>query len=307
MRQLVEAITGRQTGPAASVRLFALFLTATFLVESLVMVCLPAISPARAPAIVSALIDATMLTLAVAPFVWVLFLRPVHRLHEARGRLLEGMVFAQEQERRRIALDLHDGLGQELTAVLLRLQVLESQTETPAMRDNVAAIKAGTTTALTNLRRLVRDTRPPVLESLGLAAALEKLLHDVNDASGIQTRLESRATSQARFPGQMEVALYRIVQEAVTNAVRHADCGSIEVSMDASGGVVELTVADDGGGFDAAGVEAGRGQPFGILGMRERASQYGGSIKFASRSGGGTVVTVRMPLPGDHVGREVAT
>lgn len=300
MRILAKALSGTLTHPAASWRLFAVFLTTMFVVEAVVMGTLPHLISATAPTTISALVDAALLTAVLAPLVWWLFIRPVQRIHKAQGRLLEAMVRAQEQERMRISRDLHDGLGQELTAILIRLRVLEDQVQDPAVQDNVAAIRAATVTALDDLRRVVRETRPPVLDDLGLAAALEKMLADVGEATGMDMTLSWNAAGAARLPNEVEVALYRIIQEAVTNAVKHSRGTRVLTSITIEEAELKATVSDDGTGFDPKAVLSQPGRAFGLPSMQARAEHLYGSVSISSRPRNGTVVAIRIPLPPTH-------
>jgi signal transduction histidine kinase len=146
--------------------------------------------------------------------------------------------------------------------------------------------------ALDDIRRLVRDTRPPVLDDLGLVAALENLLADVAGAAGLQSSFSCTGDHSVRLPTPIETAVFRSVQEALTNAVRHADADRIAIIMRRDSDAIVVTVADDGGGFDVAAAR----QPFGILGMQERTAAFGGDVEITSRPGRGTVVVVRIPL-----------
>lgn len=280
------------TGQAASLRIFLLFLGTTFVCELGIMLTLAAVLPRDMPPVVASLADASILTLTLAPLVWWLFVLPARRLTESRSRLLDRVLSAQEVERRRIAADLHDGLGQSLTSVQLRLAAIEEAAAEPAMRDRVAATRSVVATALDDIRRLVRDTRPPVLDDLGLVAALENLLADVAGAAGLESSFSCTGDHPVRLPAPLETAVFRSVQEALTNAVRHADAACVDVTMRRDADAIIVTVADDGGGFDVAAAR----QPFGILGMQERTAALGGDVEITSRPGRGTAVVIRIPL-----------
>ena len=198
------------------------------------------------------------------------------------ARILEG----QEAERARIARELHDETGQALTAILLGLKPLESTDEqaTEALRDLVR-------NALASVRKLSVDLRPSALDDFGLVAALERFTSDLQQdrdltivftASGLDTRL----------PEQVETALYRITQEAVANAIRHASAQAIQIELDRQPTATRLTVADDGVGFSPEDVPADR---FGLLGMRERLALINGTLTINSRPGLGTTITAEIP------------
>lgn len=296
MRLLVKALAGRVSDFQASARLFGLFLLTTFAVEAAVMAMLPWLLTPGMPLVGEALLDATLLTAILAPVVWRIFLVPLRRLHDDRGRLLERILSAQEIERARIARDLHDGLGQNLTSILLHLRVMEQSPTIDVVRQHVGTLRHIAATSLEDLRRVVRETRPPVLDDLGLSAALEKQLADVQEISGIATTLTCDHKEIERLPRAVETALYRVIQEAITNVVRHSRAGRLAVTLSSSDDHVLVTVADDGTGFDVAGTLNDDQPPFGLLSMQERMRPLGGSVTFTSDTGRGTVVHIRVPV-----------
>lgn len=296
MRQLANALAGRSMDFQASVRLCGLFLLTTFVVEASVMVVLPWLLPSSMPPMAGVMLDSTLLTLVLAPVVWRVFLVPLRRLHDERGGLLERILSAQETERTRIARDLHDGLGQNLTSMLLHLRVMEEAPSVDVARQHVGTLRRIAAGSLEDLRRLVRDTRPPTLDDLGLVAALEKQLADMQDIGGIAITFTCNEANIERLPAAVETALYRVIQEAVTNAVRHSHASHLTVNLTRSDGELLVTIIDDGRGFDVAGVLQGAQSPFGLLGMQERVRPLGGSVAFTSEAGRGTTVHVRVPL-----------
>jgi len=279
-------------------RFFIVFLATTFVLEFGIMAVLPRLVPLGAPPLVAAVIDGAVLTAVLAPLVWFGFVRPVQRLHESRGLLLEQLLSAQEDERRRITADLHDGLGQNLTTMLLRLSVIETSAVDAAVRENAAALREIASTSLTEIREIVRTTRPPVLDDLGLAAAVERQLADLAAATDITTAFNWPDGEGRRFSPEIETAVYRVVQEAVTNAARHAAAGRIDVAVATTADAVTATVRDDGRGFDVRAALQPARQPFGLLGMRERVAACGGAVDVISEPGRGTTVTVSLPLRG---------
>lgn len=296
MRLLAQALAARTASPAAAARLLLFFLVVTFLVEAIVMALLPWIVPLDASPMTIGLVDATILALILGPITWWVFLVPLMRIHDARGRLLTRTLSAQEDERTRISRDLHDGLGQSLTSVLLRLRVLEESALGDESRANLATIRQTVTDSLHDLRRIVHETRPPILAEMGLAAALEKQLLDAEAASGIAMQLEWRNRAQARLPPDVETVLYRVIQEAVTNAMKHAVAKRLTVTVTSCAEDVTAIVADDGTGFDTATIRMGTEQAFGLDSMRERVLPFGGTVDVRSAVGEGTVVTVHIPL-----------
>lgn len=301
MRLLKQALTARTASPAAVARLLVFFLLITFAVEMLVMLLLPRIVPDDASPILIGCVDALLLAVILGPIAWRIFLTPLARMHDARGRLVGHILSAHEEERSRISRDLHDGLGQSLTSILLRLRVLEDSAAGDAARANVAAIRQVTADALADLRQLVHETRPPILAELGLGAALEKQLADVRAATGIHTALVCNGCDDRRLPIAMETALYRVIQEAVTNTLKHAAADRLTVTVTIGPADVTASVADNGSGFDVAAIRTDGHGAFGLFGMTERLRPLGGSVGLSSTPGKGTTVTFRIPLPPPQV------
>jgi PAS domain S-box-containing protein len=214
------------------------------------------------------------------------------RLRALSMRLLE----AQEQERRTIARELHDEIGQALTAVRIDLQTLEDTVD-DAARPLVESALAVTRCLVTQARDMSLDLRPSLLDDLGLTAALRWYLERH------QQRLGGSATlvddlADLRLPAPLETACFRVAQDALTNVARHAGAQSVRVELRRVDGEVELTVRDDGTGFDveAARRRAVSGQSMGLLGMEERVMLAGGRLVVDSHPGRGTEVRVRLPI-----------
>ena len=196
----------------------------------------------------------------------------------------------REDERTRIAREIHDSLGQALTALKLQLSLAEGLGprlhETKLMVDELVK----------TVRRLATDLRPPILDQLGLPAALEWLAQDFAKRTGIRCQ----ATTQANTPpiqGELATALFRIVQEALTNVLRHAGATRVDISLGTQSACVTLEINDDGTGISEAGTMGPAS--LGILGMRERAAALGGLLEVAPRQEGGTRVAAWFPPQGD--------
>lgn len=283
--------------------MLVLFLATTFIVEAAVMLLLPRILPANASPVLMSAVDAALLAAILGPITWWVFLVPLQRMHDARGLLLSRILSTQEDERTRISRDLHDGLGQSLTSILLRLRVLEDQTLSEEARANVSSIRQVTADSLDDLRRLVHETRPPVLADLGLTAALEKQLRNAQQASGIDMTLEWRGPDGARLPSDVETVLYRVIQEAVTNIMKHATASHVKVAVTVGPADVTAVVTDDGIGFEMANRRIAPQNSFGLLGMQERLRPVGGLLDVKSKAGRGTTVTVCIPVIADEAER----
>jgi signal transduction histidine kinase len=201
---------------------------------------------------------------------------------------LRRVVDAQETERRRLARELHDETGQALTSILLGLKGLEASAEEAALSD----IRRLVVDTLQDVRRLAVELRPPVLDDFGLDAALERLTTAFGEQTGMRVQFES-TLGDVRLPEDVETALYRIVQEALTNVVKHAQAQTVSVVLGRSADAAIAVVEDDGVGFDPTSV---RPDGFGVEGMRERVSLLDGRLRVQSRSGGGTTIAAEVPL-----------
>jgi two-component system, NarL family, sensor histidine kinase UhpB len=210
------------------------------------------------------------------------------RLAEERRTGDARALAAQEAERHRIAQELHDEVGQSLTVVLLGLKQLESQAP-PAMVPELAAVRESARAGLDDVRRVARRLRPGVLEDLGLASALAALATEFADHSSASVR-RSFAPGLPALSPEAEVVVYRVAQEALTNAARHADARSVELSMQRLGAHVVLEVRDDGRGF--TGLTEGSG----LMGMRERAALVRAELSVISQPRHGTTVRLKVPV-----------
>ena len=199
---------------------------------------------------------------------------------------LRRVVAAEELERRRLARVLHDETGQALASILLGLKSLEQQVGP----EPVATIRELVGSALDNVRRLTVELRPPALDDFGLEAALDRLTSLVGERSGIDIQLSVRCGSA--LPADHETAIYRIVQEALTNIVKHAKASYVSIIVMSSGETVRLVVEDDGNGFDPSTV---REEALGLLGIRERVAILAGRFELESAPGDGTTIVVELP------------
>ena len=206
------------------------------------------------------------------------------------GDALRRVVEAQELERRRLARELHDQTGQELTSVLLGLKAVE-EAKTDAERARaLAAVRGQVVETLHDVRRLAVELRPKALDDFGLVAALERLRDTFSEQTGIRVDLESQIDD--RLPSDVETALYRIVQEALTNIIKHAQATSVSIVLARTRRSVTAVIEDDGRGFDPDG----RGEGLGLLGMGERLALLGGKLKLESSPGAGSTIVAEVPL-----------
>ena len=217
----------------------------------------------------------------------------------ARREMLGGILGAQEAERARVSRDLHDDVGQALTSVLLGLRLVESSLGDPEVdlqdaRQRTEDVRELVVDALRRTRRLASDLRPTVLDDVGLFAALERLAQDMTARGDATVELATDGLTGARLPPEVETVVYRVVQEALTNVVRHAGAPTASVTVLVSEGRVRALVEDDGAGFDPQ-VAPGRGH-LGVEGMVERAELVGGTVELFSTPGAGTTVRLEVPV-----------
>jgi two-component system sensor histidine kinase UhpB len=200
------------------------------------------------------------------------------------GRALD----AQEGERLRVSQELHDGVGQTLTGVVLQLGRAARDAQPPA-RDAVLEAQESARESLEEVRRIARRLRPEALDDLGLASALRVLGERVAEQTGLEIDVHVQPGLPDLAP-DAELVVFRVAQEALTNVARHADAVRAEVRLELAHGCPRLDVGDDGSGLPAAGVEGG-----GIRGMRERAVLIGATLRLGPSARGGTLVTLELP------------
>jgi signal transduction histidine kinase len=218
----------------------------------------------------------------------------------ARAELLAKTITAQEDERKRIARELHDQTSQDLAALMLNLDAcaLGLATDRPGLEQHLDTAKSIAETMLANTHRLINDLRPSLLDDLGLAAAItwygERRLKAMGITLGFQCD-----QMKGRFPSSLETALFRITQEALTNVVRHAGASRVHVTLTVSDNAALLIVRDNGRGFQepvTTWADAEQ-EGFGLRGMRERVATLGGDMRVESEPGRGTAIKVTVPLP----------
>ena len=229
------------------------------------------------------------------------------RAQEAHRQVLRRLVAAEETERGRVSRELHDRLGQDLTALKLGLQIVCQQaSRSPTVRESVNQLKGLTDSLMRDIHRLAWELRPAALDDFGLELALRRYADEWAALSGVPVDFHSRGVTARRLAPEVETTLYRITREALTNVVRHAKARRVSVLLERRADHVSLIVEDDGRGFDAAATlraPATQGK-LGLLGMLERATLAGGSVEIESRPGVGTTVFVRIPLAPESAASE---
>ncbi len=204
---------------------------------------------------------------------------------------LARVVAAQEVERRRLARELHDGTGQALTSILLGLNAVEHADSLEGVHRSVAPLRDLVVATLQDVRRLAVELRPKALDDFGLGPALRRLGESVRETNGLEVQVEERLGA-ARFPAELETAVYRIVQEALSNVLRHAAAERVSIVATRRERSISLVIEDDGQGFDTAAGADGMG----LAGMRERVNLLDGQLSLESSAGEGTTIVVDLPL-----------
>jgi len=216
---------------------------------------------------------------------------------EKRFRGLAKSVWkVQEEERRRLARELHDGIGQTLTALINQLRRLEPG---GAANGGLTAAIEFAELALRDVRELSRLLRPPVLDDLGLRAGIAWLARTLREHSDLQTTIDWQADEDERLDPELETLIFRIAQEGLNNVVRHSGQHEARLTARRHAGSFEFDIADDGGGFDVARVlgPAGDATGLGLRGMRDRVELFGGRLAIESAPGSGSRLCVVVPLP----------
>jgi len=201
---------------------------------------------------------------------------------------LRRVVAGQEIERRRLARELHDETGQALTSILLGLRAVE-EANSGVDVDHLRELVVGT---LQDVRRLAVQLRPKALDDFGLVPALERLVQTFSESSGITVELEAQV-GKGRLPSDVETTVYRIVQEALTNVVKHAEAEKVSILLVNRESTLTAVVEDDGRGFDPTAVGEDR---LGLEGMRERVELHDGRMVVEASRGAGTTLRIEVPL-----------
>jgi PAS domain S-box-containing protein len=212
---------------------------------------------------------------------------------EARVRLLRRLVIAQEEERRRIARDLHDHLGQQLTSLRLKIDAVRATPDLPTIETALQDIESVLGQIDRDIDFLSWELRPAALDDLGLGAVLENYVREWSRHASVAARFHVEGSPPEHVAPEIEATLYRIAQEALNNVAKHARARSVGVVLEWRGRTVSLVVEDDGVGFEPSEASS---KMIGLLSMRERATVVGGTLDIEPTAGGGTTVLARVPL-----------
>jgi len=207
------------------------------------------------------------------------------------------IIRSQEEERRRVARDIHDGPAQAIANIVFRAEVCERliDTDTERAKTELKALRGHIRSTLAEIRRIIFDLRPMAIDDLGLVPALRGMLDVFRDQYGLFTEI-SVVGRERRIEDHIEIGVFRVAQEALNNVVKHANASSLRVRVEFAPSSVAVLVEDDGKGFDQAGEHESAGH-FGLLGMRERLQLLDGNLTIKSAKGSGTKVLITAPVP----------
>lgn len=225
--------------------------------------------------------------------------RRLAEAERARAHALENVIEIQEEERRRISRELHDETGQSLTSLLLGLKLIQQAESLEKARELAADYREVLRQTIEEIQRLTYELSPRALENLGLEAALERYIEGFTRQSGMEVKLEIAGCNNVPLGPAVETTVYRVVQEALHNAIKHAEAKHVRVMLSCSAGNLHAVIEDDGTGF--AATEAGetgehRQNKLGLVGMKERAALVGGALTVETTAGKGTRIALQVPL-----------
>lgn len=304
--------------PASPTTAWLLLLGLIFLVEYAIMAGLDRVSTRPGYPSLQVL-DAAVLTLVTSPILWWFVVRPLQENLRLRTHHLASLFESIEEERRRVAMELHDGVGQSLTMLVSGLRTASDACPSEELRRRCLDLKQIAREALTELKRINLGLRPSLLDDLGLAPALTRLAEDLGQRHSLEIRVDCHDLGDRRLAEPVETAVFRIAQEALSNIIKHAHASTASLNLTLEGGECHLTIQDDGQGLprNHSSFRQRLSSPlvqeepvaFGLIGMRERAQFLGGRFEIASEPGQGTRVTAAFPIGGpidrphpDHAG-----
>jgi signal transduction histidine kinase len=281
---------------------WVVLLAAVFLVEYGVMLALPGLLPRGASRVLESAVDSVALTLLLAPILWWMLVRPLRETIRLRAKFLTDFFEQIETDRRRTARDLHDGVGQSLTLLISGLRSAQSCRANADCRRRIEDLQRIAEQALAEARRLALGLRPSLLDDLGLVPALERLVDDLRDDHGIILSLDADEVAGMRLSEPVATAVFRIVQEALTNVIKHSQAREAAVRVTSTPGEVRLEVRDDGCGIDPSRLSSLPIGRLGLRGMSERAVLLGGKFSVDSAPGRGVCITASIPTGDARLG-----
>lgn len=222
---------------------------------------------------------------------------------QARYHLGQKIIKVQEDERKRVAREIHDGPAQNLANVVLKAEIVERLYETgrvDEMLTEIAELKSAVKGSLQEVRKIIHNLRPMVLDDLGLIPAVKRLADEYSAASELEVII-SVIGKETRIDSTIEVAVFRVIQEALNNSRKHAQANHVVVKIEFLQGFINAVISDDGVGFETSMVneKISKGEHFGLYGMRERIELLGGTFNLSSQTKKGTRIAMRIPLKND--------
>lgn len=284
------------------VAVWLVVLAVIFAAEYGLMLLLPWLLPERSSRMLESAVDAVVLTFLLAPVLWWTLVRPLRAVIRLRSEFLADLFVQMESDRRQTARELHDGVGQALTLLISGLRSAKSCRLIDECAGRVNGFQRLAENALTEVRRLTLGLRPSLLDDLGLAPALERLVEDTGTHHPVALKLDVAGVIGVRLPDPVATAVFRIVQEALSNVVQHSAARHATVRVRRAGHSVAVEVADDGCGIEPARLRTPPPGHLGLRGMRERADLLGGEFSVASSPGRGTHIRVTIPVGGTSGG-----
>jgi len=217
---------------------------------------------------------------------------------EVHRQLLQRVITAQEDERRRMAVELHDGVVQNIVSALFRLQLCSARLENAPEEVHQALQEAQdmVNRSIEEIRRIITGLRPTMLDDLGLVMALRKYIRFIQEKAPYSLKIELNEGGTPALTPEAETALFRIAQEGLNNVLKHSRCSNASLSLEIEDGELLLKIEDDGVGFEFPGIQHRATHSYGLVGMRERAESLGGSLEINTVPGDGTRITARFPL-----------
>ncbi len=212
-----------------------------------------------------------------------------------RSHLLEKVITSQEDERKRIARELHDETSQSLTSLMLGLKLIQQSDDLDQVKEMSGALRDTIQRTLEEIQRISFELRPSALDEFGLDAAIKRYVSELSSHLGVDIEFDLEECKKIRHNPVVETAVYRVVQEALTNAIRHSGAGNFKVWLRCNNDYLEAVVEDDGKGFSLI-EEMGKRESLGIFGMKERAALVGGDLFIHTGPGKGTSVRLKIPL-----------
>lgn len=274
---------------------FLVVLVLVFVVEAIIMLTMKDWSARLNDPNLIATVDALLLTIILSPMLWFVIVRPLRRAVDQQAELLARAHDAQEEERARVARDLHDDLGQQLTALLVNIRAIDHAPTLEDARKQAAHVRDIAASAMNSTRRMARGLRTVDLADVGLVPMVERLCDEMLTPAGVRATVETDIPPGVRLAPAVESQLYRIIQEAITNCHRHAQATMTTVRLSLRGSRLALLIEDNGQGFDESAPREGKPSGMGLKGIRERVIMLGGDVAIRSTPGVGTAIRVTIP------------